>query len=221
MNTNKHARLRVALLALAVPLAALAAVQEIPVTTSSAEAKLAFDAGQAAADRGDAAEANELFRTAVAVDPSFTYAWVNLSNATFSTEEFNAALRGAEQGAAKASEGERTLLEFNKLFLTNNFDAQLAMAKQLTEKYPNAPRAWMLLAGAQAALNKFDDQRATLAKVIELAPWFSPAPFALGASYLFNEPRDFARAEKYYRQAISVAPGNDMYYWSVGDVYRA
>jgi Flp pilus assembly protein TadD len=221
MNTNKHAWLRAALLALTMPLAALAAVQEIPITTSSAEAKLAFDAGQAAADRGDAAEANQLFRTAVAADPNFTYAWWNLSNVTFSTEEFNAALRGAEQGAVKASNGERTLLEFNKLFLTNNFDAQLALAKQLTDKYPNAPRAWMLLAGAQAALNKFDEQRATLAKVIELAPGFSPAPFALGASYLFNEPRDFARAEKYYRQAISAAPGNDMYYWSVGDVYRA
>jgi tetratricopeptide (TPR) repeat protein len=220
MNTNKHAWLRAALLALTLPLAALAAVQEIPATTSSAEAQLAFDAGQAALDRGDAAQANELFHTAVAADPNFTYAWVNLSNVAFSTEEFNAALRGGDQGATKASDGERTLLEFNKLFLTNNFDAQLAMAKQLTDKYPNAPRAWMLLAGAQAALNKFDDQRATLAKVIELSPWFSPAPFALGASYLFNNPRDFAKAEKYYRQAISIAPGNDMYYWSLGDVYR-
>ena len=148
MNTNTHAWLRTTLLALlATPLAALAAVQEIPVTTSSAEARLAFDAGQAAQDRGDGTQANALYRTAVAADPDFTYAWVNLSNVTFSTEEFNAALRGAEQGAAKASEGERMLLEFNKLFLTNNFDAQLALAKQLTDKYPNAPRAWMLLAG--------------------------------------------------------------------------
>jgi tetratricopeptide (TPR) repeat protein len=221
MNAIKHAWLRGALLAFAVmPLAALAAVQEIPITTSSAEARLAFDAGQAALDRGDASQANALFRTAVAADPDFTYAWVNLSNVTFSTEEFNAALRSGERGAAKASDGERTLLEFNKLFLTNDLDAQLAMARQLTGKYPNAPRAWMLLAGAQAALNQFDEQRATLAKVIELAPWFAPAPFTLGASYLFNQPTDFAKAEKYYRQAISIAPGNDMYYWSVGDVYR-
>jgi tetratricopeptide (TPR) repeat protein len=220
MNTNKSAWLRVATLALAMPLASLAAVQEIPVSTSSAEARLAFDAGQAAADRGDAVEASALYHTAVALDPNFTYAWVNLSNVAFSTEEFNAALRGGEQGAAKVSDGERMLLEFNKLFLTNNFEAQLALAKQLTEKYPNAPRAWVLLAGAQGALNKFEDQRATLAKAIELAPDFSPAPFALGASYLFNEPRDFAKAEKYYRQAISVAPGYDMYYWSLGDVYR-
>ena len=78
----------------------------------------------------------------------------------------------------------------------------------------------MLQAAAQGALNQFAEQRATLAKVIEFAPWFSPAPFTLGASYLFNQPTDFAKAEQYYRRAISIAPGNDMYYWSLGDVYR-
>src|SRR6187399_1764037 len=221
MNTNPHPWLRAALLALmAAPLAALAAVQEIPITTTSAEARLAFDAGLAAQDRGDAAQANDLYRTAVAADPDFTYAWVNLSNVTFSTEEFNSALRGAEQGAAKASEGERKLLEVNKLFLTNNADAQLALAKQLTDKYPNSPRAWLVLAAAQGALNQFDAQRATLTKVMELAPWFSPAPFTLGGSYLFNQPKDFAKAEQYYRQAISISPSYDIYYWSLGDVYR-
>ena len=67
MNTNPQAWLRAALLALiAAPLAAFAAVQEIPITTSSAEARLAFDAGQAAQDRGDGTQANELYRTAVA-----------------------------------------------------------------------------------------------------------------------------------------------------------
>jgi len=221
MNINQLAWLRaVAFALIATPLAALAAVQEIPITTSSAEARLAFEAGQAAQDRGDGTQANDLYRTAVAADPNFTYAWVNLSNVTFSTEEFNAALKGAEQGAAKVSEGERMLLEFNKLFLTNNFDAQLALAKQLTEKYPNSPRAGLLLAGAQAALNKFDEQRATLVRITEIAPGFSVAPFTLGGSYLFNEPKDFAKAEKYYRQAISIEPGYDVYYWSLGDVYR-
>ena len=221
MITNTRTWLRAALLTLlATPLTALAAVQEIPITTSSAEARLAFDAGQAALDRGDAAQANDLFRTAVAADPDFTYAWINLSTVTFSTEEFTAALKGAEQGAAQASEGERMLLEFNKLFLTNNADAQLALAKQLTDKYPNSPRAWLVLAAAQGALNQFDAQRATLTKVIDIAPWFSPAPFALGGSYLFNEPKDFAKAEKNYRAAIALSPSTDIYYWSLGDVYR-
>src|SRR6185503_9752745 len=36
----------------------------------------------------------------------------------------------------------------------------------------------------------------------------------------FNDPKDFAKAEKYYRQAIALSPGTDIYYWSLGDVYR-
>ena len=222
MNTNKPAWLCTALLAalLAAPLAALAAVHEIPITTKSADARLAFDAGQAALDRGDAAQANDLFHAAVAADPNFTYAWVNLSNVSFSTEDFNAALRAGAQGAAAASEGERILLAFNQHFLDNDFTAQLALARQLTEKYPDSARAWMLLAAAHGALNQFAEQRAVLEKVIAAAPGFSPAPFALGGSYLFNDPRDFAKAEQYYRVAVAAAPGVDMYYWSLGDVYR-
>jgi tetratricopeptide (TPR) repeat protein len=207
-------------LALAIPLAASAAIEEIPVTTQSADARLAFQAGQAALDRGDGQQANDLFRTAVAADPDFTYAWFNLSNVSFSTEEFNAALRGGERGLARASEGERMLLEFNKLFLDNNFNAQLEIANQLTRKYPNAPRAWMQLAAAQGALNRFAEQRATLEKVIALAPDFPLAPSSLAASYLFSDPKDFAKAEKYYRQAIAIAPGVDQYYWALGDVFR-
>jgi tetratricopeptide (TPR) repeat protein len=220
MSTIKHGWLAATLISLAAPLAADAAVQEIPISTSNADARLAFDAGQAALDRGDGAQANDLFRTAVAADPNFTYAWVNLSAVTFSTEEFNAALKGAEQGAAQASDGERMLLEFNKLFLQNNFGAQLDLAKKLVEKYPNSPRAHLILAGAHAALNQFAEQRAVLEKVIAMAPDFSPAPFTLAGSYLFNAPKDFAKAEANYRKAIAISPSYDTYYWSLGDVYR-
>jgi tetratricopeptide (TPR) repeat protein len=220
MTTNKHAWLAATLISLAAPLAATAAVQEIPITTSNADALLAFEAGQAALDRGDGAQANDLFRTAVAADPNFTYAWVNLSNVTFSTEEFDSALKGAEQGAGHASDGERMLLEFNKLFLQNNFGAQVELAKKLVEKYPSAPRAYLLLAAAHGALNQFAEQRAVLEKAITMAPSFSPALFVLGGSYLFNEPKDFTKAEKYYRMAVDAAPGFDMYYWSLGDVAR-
>jgi len=200
---------------------AQAAVEEIPITTQSADARLAFMAGQAALDRGDAQEANDLFRTAVTADPGFTYAWFNLSNVAFSTQEFNDSLTSGGRGAANASEGERMMLEFNKYFLDGNTTAQLELATRLTGKYPQAPRAWMLLAGAQAGLNQFAEQRATLEKLMAAAPGFAPAPFALAASYLFNDPTDFAKAEKYYRRAIDIEPGADQYYWSLGDVYRA
>ncbi len=220
MTSQKPAWLAATLISLAAPLAASAAVQEIPITTHNPDAMLAFQAGQAAADRGDGPEANKLFRTAVAADPNFTYAWWNLSNVTFSTEEFNAALKGAEQGAAQASDGERMLLEFNKLFLQNNFTGQVELARQLVAKYPNAPRAYMVLQGAYFALNQFAEQRATLDRALAIDPKFAPAAFVSGLSYLFNQPTDFAKAEQYFRKAVDASPGSDMYYWSLGDVAR-
>jgi tetratricopeptide (TPR) repeat protein len=81
-------------------------------------------------------------------------------------------------------------------------------------------RAWLLLAGAHAALNQFAEQRAVLMKAIQLEPKFAPSHFALAGSYLFNDPKDFSQAEAHYRHAVQFAPGVDMYYWSLGDVYR-
>lgn len=195
-------------------------IDEIPVTTHSEDARMNFVAGQAALDRGDASEANVLFRAAVAADPDFSYAWLNLATVSFSTEEFNSSLRRAAESAPKASEGERLLVEVNQRFLDSNFDSQLALAKQLVEKYPNAPRAWLTLAGVEFGLNHFAEQRSDIAKAIALDPTLMAAPFAMANSYLFNEPRDFVQAEKFYRQAIAIAPGEDNLYWALGDVYR-
>ena len=168
-----------------------------------------------------AQQANDLFRTAVAADPNFTYAWFNLSNVTFSTEEFNAALHGGGAGrGARPVKASACCSSSTSCSSTNNFDAQLELAQQLTEKYPNSPRAWLVLAGGtggaeqvrRAARHAREGDRAG-AGVLARA-------FRAGGSYLFNDPKDFAKAEKYYRQAIAIAPGIDMYYWSLGDVYR-
>jgi tetratricopeptide (TPR) repeat protein len=194
---------------------------EIPITTASPEARMDFIAGQAALDRGDGPEANALFRSAVAADPQFTYAWYNLGVASFSTEEFSTSQKRATEGSAKASEGERLLVQINQRFLDNDFQAQLQLAKQLVEKYPRSPRAWLTLANVEANLTHFTQQRAALAKAIETGPSLAAAPFAMAVSYLFNEPRDFGKAEKFFRDAIALAPGEDNYYWSLGDVFRA
>lgn len=201
--------------------AALAASEEIPVTTRSAEARADFVAAQAALDRGDAAVANKLLREAVARDPDFAYAWLNLGLVSFSTEEFSDSIKRAAAAATRASEGEQLLVQVNQRFLDGNFTEQLATAKLLAEKYPRSPRAWLNLSGVQIGQNQFKEGRDSLRKAMELDPAFVPAPLALATSYLFNEPRDMAQAEKYFRQTIALAPGEDNYYWLLGDVYRA
>ena len=222
MNRHEWQRAAAATLLAGLTTVALgAAVEEIPITTRSSAARMDFMAGQAALDRGDGAEANALFRAAVAADQDFSYGWFNLGNAAFSTEEFAQSLKRAAAAGAKASEGERLLVQINQRFLDNDFQSQLALAQQLVEKYPRSPRAWLALAGVQGGINKFLEQRKSIARAMELDPHLAVAPFTMGNSYLFNEPRDLAQAEKYFRQALALAPGEDNYWWTLGDVYRA
>ncbi len=200
---------------------ALAAVEEIPVTTRSEEARSDFVAAQAALDRGDGASANALLRDAVAKDPDFAYAWLNLGASSFSTEEFSDSIKRATAASARASEGEKLLIQVNQRFLDGNLTEQLATARQLVEKYPRSPRAWINLAGVQGGQNQYAEQRESLKRAIELDPSLAVAPLAMANSYMFNEPRDMAQAEKYFRQTIALAPGEDNYYWALGDVFRA
>lgn len=203
------------------PVQLFAAVEEIPITTQSNEARADFIAAQAALDRGDAAPANALLREAVAKDPNFTYAWVNLGAVSFSTEEFNDAIKRADAVARGASEGERLLVQVSQKFLGGDTQGQLALAKQLVEKYPKSPRAWQNLAIVQGGINQYAELRQSLQKAIELDPNFTPAHLAMANSYMFNEPRDLKLAEKFFRQTVALAPGEDNYYWALGDVYRS
>lgn len=196
-------------------------VDEIPVTTTSTAAKMDFVAGQAALDRGDGTQANALFRSAIKNDPGFAYAWYNLGNAAFSNEEFSNSVAKAAAVADKVSEGERLLIEINQRFLDNDFTQQLALSKQLADEYPRSPRAWVNLGNVQTGLSKHVEARASYRKALKVDPGFVPALTALANSFLFNDPKDFDKAAAHFTKAIERQPGEDAWYWGLGDVYRA
>src|SRR5262249_44144772 len=86
LTTRSRCALAALGLTFAAGLAQATQIQEIPVTTSQPQARLDFDAGQAALDRGDGQRANLLFKSAVAQDPSFVYGWLNIANSSLSAE---------------------------------------------------------------------------------------------------------------------------------------
>ncbi len=162
-----------------------------------------------------------LFRSAVKHDPEFAYAWLNIGNVAFSAQEFGEATRKAHTVMAGKSEGEKLLIEINMRFLDNDIDRQMELAKQLTDKFPESPRAWVVRAAVEAGLNKWADQRNSLKTALSLDPRFTAAHTTLGASYVFNEPKDFGAAVKAYKAAVAAEPGLAIHYWGLGDAYRA
>src|SRR6266545_2728674 len=197
------------------------AVIKHPITTSSGLARDHFLRGQREFDLARFIDANAHFKEAVAADPAFAFAYLNVANTANSLEEFKSNLALAEQHAAGASEAERLQIQMARKGFDNDLAGQLALGKQLVEKYPDSPRAWLALAGVQGALNRNAEARTSIAKALGLAPKLLVAHTTLGNSYLFGEPRDFARALQHMQQAEALAPNEAGVHDLLGDVYRA
>ena len=198
-----------------------AAARDIPVTTSSPEALTAFREGQKAKDVGRDQEANALFENAVRLDPSFAYAYLNVAATAASAREFATNLELARAHLEGKSDGERILVEINQTFFDNDSEKRLELARSLVGRYPEGPRAWVVLAGMQGGQNQHEAARESLDRALELDPDFLAAHFAVWGSYLFSEPKDFARAEKAMWRCLEIDPEEAKPYENLGDVYRA
>jgi tetratricopeptide (TPR) repeat protein len=202
-------------------MAAADVVMVIPVTTSSEEAMEEFMSGQQALDMQRFVDANEYFKQAVEKDPEFCMAYLNIANTALSLEEFRTNLQTAAGLAEGASEAERLLVEITQQGFENDVQGQLGSAERLVEIQPTSPRAWLTLAGIQTTLGQIGVARASMIKATELAPELVPAYVQLANSYVFNDPKDFTRAEEYAQKAVDLAAGEPMPHDILGDVYRA
>ena len=197
------------------------AVINHPITTSSPEARAHFLEGLREFDLGRFIDANEYFKAAVAADPDFAFAYLNVANTANSLADFKTNLALAEQHAAGASDAERLQIQMTRKGFDNDLAGQVALGQQLVAKYPESPRAWLALAGAQIGLNKNADARVSLTKALELAPKLYVAHATIGNDYIFGEPHDFTKALAHMQQAEALAPDESNAHLLVGDAYRA
>src|SRR2546429_7541051 len=102
----------------------------------SAEARAHFLEGLREFDLGRLIDANVHFKAAVAADPDFGFAYLNVANTANSLDEFKTNLALAEQNAAGASEAERLQIQMTRKGFDNDLAGQLALGQQLVAKYP-------------------------------------------------------------------------------------
>jgi tetratricopeptide (TPR) repeat protein len=201
--------------------AVTSSIMNLPVTTASADARHHFLIGQRELDLGRAFEANAHFKAAAAADSTFALAYLNVANTGNSLAEFTTNLALAERHVAGVSDAERLLIQIDRKGLDNDVDGQLALAQQLVAKYPESPRAYLVLANVQGTLNRNVDARVSILKAVSLAPRLLVAHTDLGNSYLNGEPKDFAKSLQSMRQAEALAPNEPYMHDLLGDVYRA
>jgi predicted Zn-dependent protease len=193
----------------------------LPVTTASADARNHFLQGQRELDLARNFEALDHFKRAVAADSTFAIAYLNVANTGNSLDEFKTNLARAEGLAAGASDAEQLEIQIARKGLENDASGQLTTAEQLVAKYPQSPRAYLIIANIEAGLNRNADARASYEKALSLAPRFAAAHVALATSYLFGEPRDFNQALKHFQAAAALAPNEPAMHDNLGDAQRA
>jgi tetratricopeptide (TPR) repeat protein len=200
---------------------ASAEITEIPITTANEAARVDFLAGQELSDVARPQEANELFRAAVEKDPTFAYAWLNIAFTGATADEFNSNVEKAMEHVAHASDGERMLIEIGGAFTDADNDKALEISKTLAETYPASPRAWVNLGGVLAGRQENAAAREAFMKALELDPNMYAAHSAIGFDYLFQEPRDFAKAKEHFEHCVALMPEEAKGYEFLGDTYRA
>ncbi|HTH65600.1 MAG TPA: tetratricopeptide repeat protein [Gemmatimonadales bacterium] len=196
-------------------------IMTLPVTTASVAARNHFLQGQRELDLGRTIDANAHFKAAVAADSNFAIGYLNVATTGNSLAEFNTNLALAERHVTGVTDAERILIQIARLGASNDINGQLVLAQQLVAKYPDSPRAYLVLGGVQGALNQNTDARVAIMKAVSLAPRLLTAHTDLGNSYLFGEPKDFAKSLEQMQRAAALAPNEPFVHDLLGDVYRA
>lgn len=195
--------------------------RDVPVTTASTEALELFLEGRQAMEIGRESEAHELFQQAVELDPGFSYAHLSLAFTAASAREFADHLGRARAHLEGKSDGERILVEITETYFDNDSEKRLGLARSLVEHYPEGPRAQLMLAGIQTDQNQDAAARESIERATLLDDSLLAAHYAAWRSYLFDEPTDFARAERAMWRCLELDPEEAKPYENLGDVYRA
>jgi len=193
----------------------------LPATTSSDVALEQYMAGWADFENSRFVSANARFLEAAATDPSFAMAHLMAALSSASTEGFTNNLKLASANKAEVTRGEQLMIEAMENAFAADAVGWIASVEELTTVHPDSVRAWVFLGNAYGNVNDTADARAAYEKAISLDPSFVPSHINLGNNLMSQEPKDFARAEKHFMQAVELTPDEPNPHDLLGDVHRA
>jgi len=191
---------------LLLPALALAAEKSasIPITTSSAEARALYLEGRDLVERLKGTEAFLRTEKAVAKDPQFALAWLQLAGTSGTAQQFLSALEKAVANLGHASEGEQLLIRAADAGNKSRPAEQEQLLKTLVEKFPNDPRAHAQLGFVYFGRQDWAGSIRELSRSAELDPKYTLAYNQLGYSYRFQGK--FAEAEQTFKKYAEVLP---------------
>lgn len=193
----------------------------LPMSSSSAAAKMHATLGQRALDMNRPTEAAQHFREALAADSTSAFAQLGAANAATSFAEYDAALSKAARLAEHASPAERLQIDIARKSLVNDFAGAEASARELVAAEPKNPRSYLALASVQTQMGNEVEARRTLERAIAVAPNFAPAYQQIAFSYMTAQPTDPSKAGPYVTKLVALEPNEPQSFITQGSYYRA
>jgi len=179
----------------------------IPITTSSEEALLLYKQGRDLSERLRSHESIKYYEKAIAEDPEFATAYVDLAFVHFITGNPNGFWENFNKAVAlmdKVSEGERLLILVVQAGADNNPTKQKELYLQLVEAYPKDKRAHYSFGVYYFGQREYALAIEEFKKAIGLAPDFAPPYNDLG--YAYSYLGNYAEAEKALEKYAELIP---------------
>jgi len=189
----------------------------VPITTSSAEAKALYLEGLALAEALRANEARPRFEAAIAKDPGFALAYVQLAGVAAGGQAFFDSVGKARALADKVTPGERHLVLALDAGARGDPAAQARELEALAAEFPRDPRAIAPIANLRFGRQEY----AAAVELFEKALALDPA-YALGWNQLGYANRFLARygdAEKAFARYVALVPNDPNPYDSQAELF--
>ncbi len=189
---------------------------KVPISTASAEAKADFLKGRTLAENLRGHESREFMRSAIAKDPDFALAHLNLANSAPTAKEFFEHLDHAVGLAGKASAGERLVILGAQAGANADPAKQLELYQQLTAEFPQDERAHFLLGTTYFGQQEYDKAIEEYRQSTTIAPDFAPAYNIMG--YAYRTAGRYPEAEQSFKKYIELIPDDPNPYDSYAEL---
>ncbi len=216
MKRARSAKLLLTLFLLSASSRASESTGEIPVTTSSKEARDQFLAGRTLVDNLQLTDAIPHFKKACDSDPSFALAYLYLATTAPTAKDFFSYLDKATALAKNASAGEQLWITGFRQGALADPAAQRETYQKLAELFPEDERAQTLLGTSYFAQQDYLQAVRCLKRAAEIDPSFAPAYNQLGYAYRFLDR--FKEAEDTFKKYTELIPNDPNPYDSYAEL---
>jgi tetratricopeptide (TPR) repeat protein len=192
------------------------AAGSIAITTTSEAARADFVKGRSLAENLRLEDSRQFFRSAIAKDPGFALAHLNLATSAPTGTEFFEHLGHAVKLADKVSPGERLMIRGAEAGANADPARQLELYQKLVADHPRDERAHFLLANAYFGRQDYEKAIAEYRRATEIAPDFAPAYNVVG--YAYRTVGRYDEAEKAFKKYIQLIPDDPNPYDSYAEL---